>query len=255
MVRWSSFLLLGACGRLGFDGAPDARPARYAPAVLADHPVAYFRLDGAAPTAIDASGNGHDSPYILDDRGATTPALSGALVDDADTATELDADGVTGDAGQAWIFTPSLRPVFAGDFSVELFYKPIATSIVDRSFFVCEEYLVDGFRTGLGPDGLPKLWTDAGGATSAVVSTLGSATAEQWLHFVVTRAGASVRMYVDGALAASDDTFDYIVPDPDAPCGFGAFHGMPGHGVFDEVAVYDTVLTAEQVAAHVAAAR
>jgi hypothetical protein len=99
------------CGCWGRSGAR----ADYLSVVLADGPLAYWRLgEASGPVAYDASGNAMHGTYI----GGVTLAQAGALEGDADTAVCL--DGVSGCMNMGW--HPELS-YLSNDFTIEAWYK------------------------------------------------------------------------------------------------------------------------------------
>src|SRR3989442_12331717 len=86
-MRWALLLLfvgavLSGCGGASTAASPTTPPS-YRASVLADHPVAYWRLDEETGTVmVDASGNGNDGAYA----GAVTLGQPGALASDGGTA-------------------------------------------------------------------------------------------------------------------------------------------------------------------------
>jgi hypothetical protein len=249
--------LLGACGRLGFDDAADAgggSGVSYAQAVLADQPRFYYRLDEASgAVAHDATSHHEDAPIGVFG-GSVTYGLPGAL-SDGNTAIQLDGGGNSGGNTGADVEVRTIGATWAGDFTVEMFFKETqpTPSCCSVALFLCEDYQDSGFRTGIRSDELIHLWTNEGGGTSSIH---GTATAQVgvWQHLAFVKRGGTAEIYVDGAQIVAAP-FDYI-PTADTPqteCGFGSFHGMPAHGVYDEVAVYETALSPMRIAAHFAA--
>ena len=248
-------ILLGACGRVGFDVevARDAAPAvaSYAATVLADHPLAYFHFDEPAGStvAIDASGNGQDGTYELFG-GTIDFAVAGAF---QDPAVSLVGGGNAGGGTAAYVQMPQTLNPWAGDFSIEAWLLPGTPPPVnaDNGLVVWEDYLISGFRTGWTSDDFPELWTSEAGATADVRSAT-PLVATAWNYLVFTKQGLSVTIYLDGVDVITQ-TIDYNVPPIDADNGVGSVHGMPSSGSFDEVAIYGVALSQAQVAAHYAA--
>ncbi|HEX7700179.1 MAG TPA: hypothetical protein VF403_05645 [Kofleriaceae bacterium] len=93
-MRSAVLLLVTAC-RLNFDDVGRSVDApslsSYEQAVIADHPIAYWRLDDTGTIAHDELGM-HDGNFSS---GVTT-GVAGALVDDPDRATSF--DGIVGEA-------------------------------------------------------------------------------------------------------------------------------------------------------------
>src|SRR5437763_16897142 len=86
-------LLIGAalsgCGVPSTAATPTAPPS-YRASVLADHPVAYWRLSEATGAVMaDASGNGNDGAYA----GTVTLGEPGALASQGDSAVGFDPTG------------------------------------------------------------------------------------------------------------------------------------------------------------------
>src|SRR5438128_7531980 len=104
-MRRTLLLVIGAalsgCGGASTAATPTTAPS-YRASVLADHPVAYWRLDEETGTVlVDASGNGNDGTYA----GAVTLGQPGALASDSDTAAGV---GPAGGAASV-ASTPSLQ--------------------------------------------------------------------------------------------------------------------------------------------------
>jgi hypothetical protein len=258
--------LLGGCGRFGFDaiGGPDASDASgdgtrasYSALVMADQPRAYYRLaETGSPTTFRDSAGANDALVDIDG-GLIDLARPGALARDPDTAIGFAAEGnLGGPRISAWGRIVEVWATWAGDFTIELFVRPITRSPAgySQSIFVCEDYLTSGFRTGFDADGHPQIWTDQGGALGDLETTIAIPLGE-WHHVAFVKRGTSAEIFVDAVLDASDPMFDYLVPTSTAEVGFGAFHGMPADAELDELAIYDVALTPAQIAAHVAASR
>src|SRR5213593_2714324 len=93
MRRALVLLVIGAalsgCGGASTAATPTTPPS-YRASVLADHPVAYWRLNEATGAVMaDASGNGNDGTYA----GAVTLGQPGALTSDGDTAVGFNPTG------------------------------------------------------------------------------------------------------------------------------------------------------------------
>jgi hypothetical protein len=90
---WARLRFLAAAGAAGLAALGGTAPlraaavSRYAEAVLAKKPVAFWRLGEArGPDARDSSGHGHTGAY----KGAPALRQKGAIQGDADTAVKLD---------------------------------------------------------------------------------------------------------------------------------------------------------------------
>jgi hypothetical protein len=261
--RLAIAVLLGACGRLAFDplgdpldgaaGGDAIASTRYRDAVLGDAPIAYYRFDETGGmVASDHSGHGNDATYsAVDD--TVVYSSPGALAGDPDRAVTLSGDGTGTGTAEALVRMPMTVDPWAGDFTVEVWVKPMSVNVAGNSdlIFVWEDYLVDGFRIGWSSNLTARVWnTEAGGTTtleSARVLVFGA-----WSHLVVTKLGSSMSIYLQGSLQTST-TFDYTAPPADADNCLGACHGALTDGIFDELAIYDRALTTAQIATHYAA--
>jgi hypothetical protein len=264
-VRWhlvASLALLAACGRFGFDAAPDAgavdavdaTPGSYAATVMADRPRSYYRLgerNGAFLT--DSAGAAHAEMEV--DNGLLELGRSGALTGDSNTAVYFAGDGNLGPKTSAYARFPDVWSTWSGDFTIEVFLRPVAAPPGgwNHAILVCEDYLTSGFRTGWTTQLELAMWSDQGGAMGQLESTV-SMSLGSWHHAAFIRRGTSVELYLDAVLVGSA-AYDYLPPTEPADCGFGAFHGMPSDTELDELAVYDRALSQDQLAAHVAASR
>lgn len=254
------------CGRFDFASQPDAAqrdapavtvdaadaaPDSYAGLVLASGPRMYYRASEAGgSTAFDASGNGLDAVYSTD---GTIALLKPGATTDGDTAVFLDADGNLGPRTQAEVVVDAGNLAWDGDFTIELFVHPLATPPPgnDYSIFLCESYLIDGFRFAWSEENVLQFWTDqAGGTTNLQATTVVDMT--RFNHVALVHEGTSFVAYQDGVEVLRVASAGYIPATPDSDCGFGSFHGMATNGVFDELAIYDRALTQAELAAHLA---
>lgn len=204
---------------------PPAGPALYDEAVLADEPVAYYRMDETSgPTAADSSGNGRSGTYQT----GVTLGTPGALLDDPSTA-------VTGpSSGPALVATDAGLPDDAEERTIEVWARQQASG---SEFVGYGDFFVR-------PLGAGSIRVVMDGIDLDVPSTT-DMTQHAWHHYVVTVTAAGlVSVYVDGQLAGSDSN-----PSLDTTRD-GSFRVGNPYGTFDEAAVYDTALSAERVAEH-----
>jgi hypothetical protein len=214
----------------------------YPATVLADSPLVYYRFDEpvGATTAYDASGHGNHGAYANVTLGLAS------------------ADAGLGQAGSFNNLNSSVAVPVLGDqlgqFTVEAWLKPHTVG------FNCI-YDEDGWNTG---------WVHShlGNGNQVECSVSGNTPTDQWLgagsypigqwsHFVLVydSAAATLTLYVNGQLAATAPYTSVINATLQA-AHIGAWNGnaRPFDGLIDEVAIYDTALTADRVAAHFAAA-
>jgi len=165
---------------------------------------------------------------------------------------------LTGDANRAVTFNGSTSNIRFGDvndfagtarFSVEAWVKPATVDSPSRRIFSKEASGTNGWLLWSNSS---RLWF--GRLRNGVYETVSTSplTAGRRAHIVVSYDGGSLRMYRDGALAATAASTQAL-PDTSGPLtvgasslGFGSFAGA-----IDEPAVYGgTVLTPTQIQQH-----
>jgi len=222
----------------------------YAKVVMADDPVAFWRLDEPenSITAVDAAGS-FDGSYTAG-AGAITYGVATGIPHETDKAA-----AVTGKANIQIPWALELNP--HGPFSAEFWFQPASLNPGPdfRNVFSSEGTLQNGPHGWLlyqMPDNT-LVWVlfshNWGGAW------LGDATVVQanaWYHIVLTFDGAVFHSYLNGNDSASVAYTDYI-PNGDGWTSFGFRYDGNGtgfDGAIDDVAFYNKTLTAEQVQAH-----
>lgn len=225
---------------LGPDTPPvQARP--YAEEVAQDRPLAYWRFNEADndQPAADASGNGLDGVY----RGNLQVGIGGALSEQANTAATLDGFNDWVQIGGA-----GMKAFHPGeDFSVEAWvYLTGTINVADAIVGPAAPKTGDsinfrGKRLRLHDR---ETKTDKIIAVSEIVPS-------RWTHWVVTRHGAELRIYKDGALDAATATTPFTF----WPRAIGHWDGTKHflRGQLDEIAIYDYALSEERIRAHVLA--
>jgi len=219
----------------------------YSATVLADGPTSYWRLGEASGTTLaDAAGTNPGSA-----KGGLTLGVAGALGSDPDTAVGLGSNSAYVSVGNA----ANLN--FVADFSVEAWAKP--TVVNGTSGAVVHKggpsgYSVWQYRLALTS---AKQWrgTVFVGNSAITVTAPGSATTA-WTHLVMTKAGTTLRLYVNGVQVASATVGGTLNTSTGilAIGRTGASSADYFNGVVDEVAVYPAALSATRVAAHFSAA-
>lgn len=233
------------------DGALDDANAsdggsRYRSEVLADAPVAYWRLGERSGTvAADESGHSHAATY--QDPAKLGLGSPGALTGDPDPSLELKGGHVL--VGDDFDFADHA-------FSIELWLKIPADvggsypRALEKTSLLPQH---EGWRVEVEPTGKASFVLEHAGA-SAVVSA--SLTANAFVHLVFTSDRSKLRLYRDGNLTSEDDV-PFPLADTLAPlrigCASDGFVCLTG--AIDEVALYDTELLAPRVSAHYHAGR
>ena len=213
----------------------------YLDAVLSDLPTLYYPLDETSgTTAFDASPNAYDGAF-----GSVTLGMDGATVPQAEST------AVSAGAGTEAVTTPIYPlPSGNGDRSVELWFRS-GTAGDDWLWRYGNEF---------------GLWYDDN--RTLVVSTAAGGTANvsrrlpagvnlldvEWHHVVLTYDGDDsvpespsgvLRLYVDGGLVLTSSMVSGVATTLDQ----GLFLGRRT-GIYDEFAVYPSVLDAATVAEH-----
>jgi len=236
---------------------PTVAHGTYAKAVLAAKPLAYWRLkEFAGPRAVDASGHGCDAMYqdmvAFHLEGPPSNCFCGR-------------DQINRAAHFAGGRMKSTLKGLGSSYSVELWFW---------NGFPANARAVTGYVFSRGRDGdraCPGDHLGIGGKTSepgklfffngnaANEAASGSATVsfKAWNHVVFVRDGAKVALYLNGSRTAEIAT--EVTPTCPKGCNDVFVGGRCDNvcnfeGKISEAAIYGRVLTADEVAAHFAAA-
>jgi Concanavalin A-like lectin/glucanases superfamily len=218
-------------------------PVPYATVVTGDAPVSYWRLGESSGTV--AADQLSANPGTYSAMGATLGATS--LLATAPTNTALGLDGVTGSVKVA----QSTSLSFTNAFSLEAWIKPASlpatggwASVVTKA----ESYSLQ-FN---GPR--MEFTVIQSGTRRRCQAPAGAVVAGSTDHVVGTFDGATQRLYLNGAQVASCALTGSASVTTN-PLYLGSWDGSSEllKGTLDEVAVYNSVLSATQVARHYAA--
>ena len=217
--------------------AAAAAGGSYPDAVLADSPVAYWRLGETSGTvAVDEVGR-HDGTYTGVTLGAT------GAISDGDTAASfggaddrmVPADSAAFDVAnltiEAWVKTTGTR-----------LFSIVGRDAAERSF---------QFRKI--QSGELHFIPFVGGVYYSVTSTT-VVHDGNWHHVAATYDGAAAKVYVDGSLEATDSSMSGNLDAGVAPTIGVRSNDDYFIGDIDEVAYYGTALSATRIAAHYNAA-
>lgn len=213
----------------------------YVRAVLADHPVAFWRFDDSAgaSTVADASGFGHVGAAA----GSIAFDTPGALRDGSAAARFAGASTITvphhahfnfaAYSWEAWIDVPDAQPVartiFAKGGSQQAFALRVGANATQPT--------IDWTATGAGAQSVTL--------ASTVVGT-------GWVHLAFTYDGSTWRTFVNGTPTENGTLADTVAANNDG-ITVGGEDGQPGYeGGVDELALYAYALSPDQVANHVA---
>jgi hypothetical protein len=242
----------------------------YASRILADGPAQYWRLgEASGTTAYD-----HVATTNLTESAGITRGTGGAVSGDAaitanGTTTGLAATSATvstpGDAFsvEAWVKTTSTAGGVVAQYGRTLPAANVADT--DRALYVDAAGRVSFGLSARGADRLTTYTTVSSGA---------AVNDGQWHHLVATVGAGGTTLYVDGAQVAANPAMTRantrvgpaywmvgsgtLTTAATATTPASSVPNAPSSsslaGAIDEVAVYPAVLTADQVAAHRAAA-
>jgi hypothetical protein len=251
----------------------------YARVVVADDPVAYYRLDetNGSTTAVDAVGS-FDGAYDSS-LGNITFGIPSGIPHETDPAVDLSDTNETaiGQGGVVRIpYALELNPY--GTWSVEAWVRPdsndtngnfrtVMSSLYNFNFSTA----VYGWAIYQHPNGGSGAWTlalfNGTGGPSFFGSDFGHIPLipMSWYHLVLTDDGTTIQLYVNGVAGSANATVagsgfipngvngDPTVsasPEVQGQRSDGAYNGFSGG--MDEVAFYNHALTAEQVSSHFA---
>ena len=235
--------------------------ADYADTVLADRPIAYWRMDDAGGSQItDSSGNGHHGE-VDGNEGSITFGADGLVPSETD-------NGSIQLAGFDRIIVPGFEKI--GEFGYSAEYWVRVTAYPDAC---CDNLVGDGESAGdffmmnylLGPgqgdDGAIRPHFSFGNSPVSLSTATPDVLELDTVYHVVTTWDATNpdnnngKIYINGAEVLSGNVSSNVPPPGDT--GDNAIYigrddreDRPSNFDIDEVALYDRPLTAVQVQAH-----
>jgi hypothetical protein len=259
-------------GCRGGAGGPNWQPSQAMPplssrpyfdSILSDGPAAYWRLGEVERIpAADATGHGHDGTYIpgynrYQEGDYLFLGSCGAIANDGDPAV-----GFEWHAHVDVPFSSDVNP--AGPLSVETwvtgdaplngFGAIVSSRNADYSQTPAPTYGYVLYLAASQGGVRPEFWLGrgaAGGWSQLQGSLIAGAN---WTHVVATWDGTQMRLYINGRL----DTSRSAPPSPpntSKPLWIGTGRNesvptFPLFGLVDEVAVYDSALSADRIGVH-----
>jgi len=234
---------------------PTPSKGSYEAVITADKPEAWWRLDEApgATNMWDSMGR-HDGYYTNVSGNPAKLGVPGALISDPDTAVSF--DGTSASYGVA-PYSPAIN---TETFTLECWVN--SSSASNFGVPVSDQFGLKGFFfTPSGPDpNFASGWAllvDSGGQTFGVPSTAApNAISQGWTHLAVSYGSAAgMRYFINGQWdGASYVDFDRNNAGPLIIGALGEASGAPPdtffEGQVDEVAVYTTDLSSNQIQAH-----
>jgi hypothetical protein len=208
----------------------------YSDTVLADHPSAYWQLGEASGNPQDSSGNARHVTGIV---GTPTYGQTGPVAG----TTAIAFNGTTD------YFTVPGTGLNVGDvFTLEAWIIRGATG---ASRGILSGGASEGYLRVLNTNALTINSASAGIISTSTVLIPGTG----WHHVVGTKNAGSVHLYLDGAdVSGTVSNLTCVSTVQTFFIGLRSLTGEFFNGTIGQAAVYPTVLTAGQVAAHYAAA-
>jgi hypothetical protein len=268
--RWTGTSTMRATGAFGFL-ARTKEPDPYTAAVEADNPVAWYRLnEGAGTDLVDSSGNGHHGRWVpeLADVKTTTGLIAGS-----DSAVSLPSGQfAVGKIPEAAM--PSLKGQSI-EFWVKIDKPPKPLDVpLELSAEMWSSLLFGGgvnirvwAATSAYPGAVDFIIGDDASLMTAHLAIATTAFADAYWYYnicdgrphhvvcTINSAANLLCIYVDGIDRAPFNNFVGTIASISAfaPIDINASPGWDGSCVMDELAFYNTELSATQVAAHYAA--
>jgi hypothetical protein len=206
--------------------------------------VASFQLDGNTDNGVDPSNNGvvqGTTQFVPDQNGAP----NGAFLFDGST-----------------FIKASASPLPTGDRTVFLWFN--ATTVSTRPVLLgygggaCGTSLFVGLNVGTAPG---DYYVGSHCEVNRLTAPYGTDPSGQWHRFAVTTDSSGTDLYVDGSLIGSNSNFisntnvagtDLALGVDVSPSGFAPYTDVNVGffiGAMDDVCIYNTALTADQIAA------
>lgn len=238
-------LLAGSGKPPGQQGGAGLDP--YATTVLADAPLAYWRLAERSGTLVgDSSGNGVVGTYL------NSPPLGipGVPGTDGNTAASFDSPIGTSTPYQATF--GDVLPLTGTALSIELWIKHGANLDSPFSPLVNRGNVTWRIQTGNSGANL-QFAVGSGGTPAVTAAPAGWPDATAWHHVVGVYTRASLILYFDGVAAASKAWSTDVPSSPGKSVGIAFNSEAPTafcHDLIDEVAIYNTALSQARITAH-----
>jgi hypothetical protein len=213
----------------------------YSSEVLADAPIAYYRLAEASGNIQDSSGGARhgDEVHAAPTYQATGPILS----DSTDKAMTIHS------SGPDWFHIPWTAGWDIGDVgTLEIWIKRADSATTEQVIVTRDQSIYIGLINS-------RLFIAKSGVAGIAQSTTTITDTTTWHHCVVTKNAGTVKQYIDTVDVTGTVTNSTWANTVTTGISIGAdAGGTPYNGGLDEVAVYGTALSSARVTAHYNAA-
>ena len=247
----------------GWTGSPAIdlqwqRCSVYSEAVTAADPIAWWRLSESGGTTLaDVSGYQNNGSYPAGVTLGVPGAVAGLAGGDVDTGASFDG------TGSAVVPPSDTLDALVGDFTIETWVRPGSNA---SSVPLLAKAAADGTTVGDLPALLYGVVLDAGGTVSmrlrlvedgdgdeigeegldelpditrdVMVQAPLAAGPSGWSHVAATYDGTAMRIYVNGALAASQPAEGVVESGPEQPVTIAGLQSSFYTGALDEMALY-----------------
>lgn len=200
-------------------------------------PVSYWRLgEASAASAVADARAANPGTYVL----SPTMGRSGAIAGDSDTAVTLNGTS-------QYVTIPDSASLDTGNvFSAELWMRRSGTAVAQTLLSKGN----NAYSIRISASHAIELWKNSGGVNELIVtSTVTLNEYYNYHHIAVTKSGGTVRIYLDGDDVTGTVT-DVTLLNSANPLNIGSASPTAGsyaNGTIDEVAIYSSALTAQQV--------
>jgi len=245
-----------------FAVTPPASADNYGTAILNDTPAGYWRLnETSGNTAADASGHAN-SAFYQSDSSSFAIGQSGFLPSPGNAAVHFNGGSVygpynTNSAILSQNYAPALQPfAYANTFTIEAWIKdasPLPANESDPNF---GSRMIFAGNYGFGLTELNEPHFVTYGRKDYILSST-HVSADEWHQMAVSYTGFDATFYIDGVKAGIVSVAhggDSAQTSTQFAIGRRLSAEAPWLGDIDEVAIYNTILTDEQILNHYQAA-
>ncbi|WP_062517348.1 LamG-like jellyroll fold domain-containing protein [Demequina gelatinilytica] len=205
----------------------------------------------ARPDALPLATWSFEDSLDDNDGAFATPTVTGSLIGTTGGSVSYVPDGVEGSAlhldGASGVELGS--GLIQGDtYSVSMWLRPEALTSFTTAFFAASSGTEFLSVVPLGWNGGTMLWSnDNGSWYDGVTDQL--IPVDEWTHVAFTVDEGTVTLYVDGEDVGANTAFNDVLTSPSAVFTLGVnWWDTPYQGDIDQLAMWTSVLTAEQVA-------
>ncbi len=206
--------------------------------ILADSPLAYWKLSDLSGSAIDSSGNNHSGTYI----NSPTLGQTGLLSQDVTAGEKCVLFNGTNNYIQVAAGSWQNAATYTGEAWVKL--------TIDQPGMIMQSYNPDKrFTFYTSVSGAASIYTDVGATEYYLPIGQGALSLNTVYHLAFTHDGANLKYYVNGILMGMRAATGNLNTSTSSPLILGGtFSYLAGY--MEKVAIYGTALSATRIMAH-----